>query len=559
MQTMKETAIPVPAGFPVTWERPEDASIFWQFERMHFPDPMTEMDYAFVRDAHIQFSWALEQYGMPMRYNSRRIGHRWYMAITPVDAPPEQLHAMGARGHENLQAAVGRLDELWNGEWLPEIQQHLAHWESFDLAGAEIEDLRAHFVDTIARFHRSWQIHFLQTFPVYLAMSAFEELHRELFADDTTFGPYRLLQGLGNATVESGRALWRLSRQALATPSVRRAIEGSAPDGVIAALEISAEGREFLIALRGYLATWGKRGEKVGISYPSWIEDPAPVILHLQDFVRQPERNVEAETAAITEARERSVAEARERLFGYPRPVVEQFEASLRAAQLAVAISEDHNYPIDFQTCYHVRRVLLEIGHRLVQAGHLDAADDVLYLWPEELIATLESNASVDRRALVAERRAQLARSRELVPPRVLGTLPDGPPPNDPLGRAVGKFFGAPPPPVTDASVVSGTPGSPGKARGVARVIRFLDEAAKLRAGDVLVAELTTPSWTSLFGTAAAVVTDTGGVLSHCAVVAREYGIPAVVGTGEATTIIEDGQLVEVDGDTGVVRILATF
>ena len=83
-----------------------------------------------------------------------------------------------------------------------------------------------------------------------------------------------------------------------------------------------------------------------------------------------------------------------------------------------------------------------------------------------------------------------------------------------------------------------------------------LAEAGKLKSGDVLVTETTTPPWTSLFATASAVVTDTGGVLSHCAVVAREYRIPAVVGTGEATKVLKDGQLLEVDGDAGVVRIV---
>jgi pyruvate,water dikinase len=88
-------------------------------------------------------------------------------------------------------------------------------------------------------------------------------------------------------------------------------------------------------------------------------------------------------------------------------------------------------------------------------------------------------------------------------------------------------------------------------------VLRSLSETAGLQEGEVLVAETTAPAWTPLFATAAAVVTDTGGILSHCAVVAREYRIPAVVGTGAATETIRNGQTVEVDGDAGIVRILS--
>lgn len=87
-------------------------------------------------------------------------------------------------------------------------------------------------------------------------------------------------------------------------------------------------------------------------------------------------------------------------------------------------------------------------------------------------------------------------------------------------------------------------------------MVRALAEAGKLKPGDVLVTETTAPPWTPLFASASAVVTDAGGVLSHCAVVAREYCIPAVVGTGEATALLRDGQVIEVDGDAGVVRIV---
>jgi pyruvate,water dikinase len=119
------------------------------------------------------------------------------------------------------------------------------------------------------------------------------------------------------------------------------------------------------------------------------------------------------------------------------------------------------------------------------------------------------------------------------------------------------KFLGGPPQPSDEPGVLRGNPGSPGVVRGRARVLRSLPEAAGLRQGEVLVAETTAPPWTPLFATAAAIVTDTGGILSHSAVVAREYRIPAVVGTGAATATIRSGQEVEVDGDRGIVRVLS--
>ena len=107
-----------------------------------------------------------------------------------------------------------------------------------------------------------------------------------------------------------------------------------------------------------------------------------------------------------------------------------------------------------------------------------------------------------------------------------------------------------------DGQALKGVAGSAGVVRGPAKVVRSLAEAARLQPGDVLVTERTLPPWTPLFGIAAAVVTDIGGVLSHCAIVAREYRIPAVVGTGRATKTFHDGQLLEVDGDAGTVRVV---
>ncbi len=187
----------------------------------------------------------------------------------------------------------------------------------------------------------------------------------------------------------------------------------------------------------------------------------------------------------------------------------------------------------------------------------IEEQNDVFHLTSDELRETAKSLPGLDRHGLVRERKAALERLRTIQPPRAIGTMPLGEPQDDPMGRAIGKFFGKAPRPQVEPNVLRGNAGSPGTVRGPAKVIHSLSEADKLRQGDVLIAGTTAPPWTPLFATAAAVVTDTGGVLSHCAVVAREYRIPAVVGTGTATAAIQDGQLLEVNGSDGVVRIVS--
>jgi pyruvate,water dikinase len=144
-----------------------------------------------------------------------------------------------------------------------------------------------------------------------------------------------------------------------------------------------------------------------------------------------------------------------------------------------------------------------------------------------------------------------------LHPPAALGTE-QTPPPDDQRARTFDKFFGVRGLRSDDPRVLRGNAGSPGKVKGTARVLRSASEGERLRRGDVIVAATTAPSWTPLFAAAAAVVTETGGILSHAAVVAREFAIPAVVGVAGAADAIKDGQMLEVDGDTGAVRILGS-
>ena len=119
----------------------------------------------------------------------------------------------------------------------------------------------------------------------------------------------------------------------------------------------------------------------------------------------------------------------------------------------------------------------------------------------------------------------------------------------------LGKFFGAPPPEHPDPRMINGNAASAGQVTATARVILSLDDAERLGHGDVLVCPSTMPPWTPLFAIASGVVTDHGGVLSHTAIVAREYAIPAVVGTKVGTSLIRDGQKITVDGSAGTVRL----
>ena len=546
--------IPISPNFPIRWEVPEDERMPWQLDPMHFPDPMPRWENElYCEMADMGTSPAFAGYEMPIRARGKIFNDFNYTAMFPVVAP-EDMQAQGEKADAALGAAMASMRERWEGEWLPEIKQNLALWDACDLSALSPEEMLAHYDATMEKARRLWHLHFEIVVPAYAAMGLFDDLYKDLFDEQGAFAALQLLGGFDNKTLETDCALWDLSQKAT-DAEVRQVLTTKDSGEVVAALESSAAGQVFLGELSAYLAAYGQRGPSWSLSQPSWIEDPSPVIKNLQDYIGQDGGDPRERLAALAEEREAGLTKAREQLAGYPEQVRGQFEFLLQAAQVGVVLSEDHGFWIDFQSMHRIRMVMVEVGRRLVYAGVVAEALDAFFLAIVEVRDALAALPAGDLQALVAERKADIERHRALEPPMQLGT-DYGPPPEDPLSRAFGKFFGTPPDPSQEEDNINGHAGSPGKMQGTAKVVRSLADAEKLQPGDVLVTGTTSPPWTPLFATAGAIVTDTGGILSHCAVVAREYRIPAVVGTGAATKLIRDGQTIEVDGDNGTVRIV---
>ena len=269
-------------------------------------------------------------------------------------------------------------------------------------------------------------------------------------------------------------------------------------------------------------------------------------------FATGPDPEAQARLARAEAERLQAEAEARSALAHEPK-LLEQFEKRLATAQRFGVIREEQ--VASFTSGWPVmRRALLHLGGILMERGVLIAAEDVFFLTHDELLIALAG--SLPMRSLapaVIERQKLWRRQRGLVPPLILGEMT--PMMKQMLKQAENIFRSEGEPSVRNG--LSGLPASPGQASGPIRVICTPEEFDRLQPGEVLVAPATTPAWTPLFARAAAVVTDTGSPLAHASLAAREYGIPAVVGTGNATARLKDGQVVLVDGNTGVVEVLS--
>ncbi|TWJ15056.1 pyruvate,water dikinase [Stackebrandtia albiflava] len=337
-----------------------------------------------------------------------------------------------------------------------------------------------------------------------------------------------LISGVETKTSETNRALEELAHLIRTDPALSELFRREPVDRIPDLLDRSDAGRRLRDRLADFLRRYGHRESLLlFISQPTWRDDPGIVLAILKGM---------AAGDAVT-ANGSGTAEARRAVFGHPlarwRPFRRLLERQARRAGDFVRFREDTHYYATMAMPV-MRRVLREYGDRLTAAGALDSPAQVFHLRMEELhdaSGGMPEPAAV--RELVARRTA--LRERLADTPLFDRRLPT-------RRRSA------------DAAV-SGVGASAGTATGPVRVVTGPDGFDRLRPGEILVAPYTNPAWTPLFARAAAVVVDTGAAMSHAAIVAREYGIPAVLGAAGATRTLRDGQLVTVDGDRGAVSI----
>ena len=531
-----------------------DAGLTWRLDRLHYPDPVGPLEHALVQQVVVAgTNVAFAAFGMPVAREVRRVCTYLYWMTRSLPIEAERAGEVWGGVERTLAREAATIGARWRQQALPEVLDRLASWEAFDLSGAAAPALVEHFDAAIAGLRRLHELRTRSALPAYLALSNWDDLFRAAFPDRGALDGLQALQGLPSATSDAADALRELVDVARASAAVRSALARERPTDARAELERSPEGRLFAGAVERYLDAHGHVAEKLGFAGPFLVEVPEVVIGRIAAQLRMD--GYGAERPARGGSLERWMSDV---LGAAPEGDRERLERALRSACEAAPVIEDKGRYIDGRCGYQMRRIVLELGSRLAGRGALAGRDDVWQLTPAEATEALLAAAAPSLDDRVRERSAELERFAGIRPPEVLGAAPRVlAAPASPLARSFTKLTGEPPPQPSQPTVVRGIPASRGRARGTARVVRSLGDATRVRPGDVLVTETTAPPWTPLFATVAALVTDMGGVLSHGAIVAREHGIPAVVGTSVATTAIADGQMVQVDGDAGEVRLIA--
>ena len=539
------------AAFP----SPDEIEGFWAFDKMHAPRPVTPLaSDLIVMTLADGFTEAQAEFDAGVAVTNIMVNYYYYASFHPLSDAAE-LADRKSRYEQTLAEKVPHVGRQWTEEWQPEIERQNLAEQAVDYTVMSDDELLAKLEELESRMRDQWRVHGRINF-VLIASSQYCDYYDELMQPSDPTESYQSLQGWETKSLAASRGLWQLSRTVVASPGLREVFDTTEPSERVAALEGSEEGRAFLADLRSYLDQYGWRSDAVyDIADVTWREDPSIPLAALSSYLNLDDSaspDVLQEKAVRT--RDALLAKARAELADDPDELA-HFEELYEAAHYSNPLTEDHAFWIDQMMIAIVRRFTQELGRRLAERGQLADAEDIYMLHKDELQEALRDG--VDRTELATQRREEMAAWAKVTPPPTLGTPP--PPEADPFMDAITvRLLGITPPDDTpgDPNVIKGVAGSPGVVRGPARVVRSLAEASVLEDGDIMVCEMTLPPWVPLFSIVGGVVADTGGVLSHTAIVARDFELPAVVGTQVGTSAIADGTMVEVDGTKGTVTIL---
>jgi phosphohistidine swiveling domain-containing protein len=556
--------------FPIEWDEGEE-ELFWIYDDLHCPNPVSPMFFD-IGGWWLTCDHMFRRFGTPFAADwiAKEINGYVYTAAVPADsrieseateyqaryAPrvprdPDHAAKIGAYLGWVLPHYAGNFLDWWRDRLRPEIERNFEYLDGFDTEGAGFIELAVLLEDAIDIHDRHWKIHWMLNFAQFASTQSLNALLEEEKGDAAAALMGRLQSSIEDRNWDSIEDLWKMKEEIKEDSELQAAFEGETAADVMGALEGSERGRRFIEERVephqrhfGYKAIWSHE-----FAFKTWREDPAPMIEAVRGYLATDYDY----PAAIAGVREDLEAAKREALEGAEGGALEDaLERSLSMNPL----TPDHHFYIDQGTNARLRLLLIAIGEKLVEAGAIDDAEDVMFLRYNELRLLMADQEAFDARDLIGDRRDAREDAFEKRPPSWVGTATQTALdfPYNALWGFPEKFHAGEP---ATTGEVRGLAASAGVVEGPARYVQSLDEFDQVQDGEILVCRMTNPAWVVLFTKIAGLVTEAGGAVSHPAVVAREFGIPAVVGTTNAGERIATGDRVRVNGTTGVVEILS--
>jgi len=566
-------------SFPVNWESEKEKKLFWVYDDLHCPRPVSPM-YNDIGNWVLTCDHMFRRFGTPFASDwiSKVVNGYLFTAAVPCDPDlavpatefgnvyyprvpkddPEYAGKIGAYLGAVLPVYGAHFPDWWRNRLVPEMSGNLDYLESMIDKWEELSLMEWAVVleDGIDILDRHWKIHWMLNFSQLSATLALRGT-LEAAVGEITQKYEEILGRLQNSAADRNwdaiELLVELKDEVKGDDVLKAAFAKESGAEILAELDGTERGKKFLAEGLsryqrefGWHAVWSHE-----FIYPSRFETPEPCLDIIKGYLESDydHRPVVAELAE--DIKRASV----ELLEGIPEGEALEALKAANAVNLQMApLTPDHHFYIDQGTHQHVRVVLISIGKKLVQMGALTEPDDTVYLRYNELRYLMGDPENFDAKSIVAQRRAERAEHEKIRPPDFIGTATESQ-----LEFPYLNLWGFPEKLHYDTETkgkIEGLGVSPGVIEGVAKVVSSPEEFDQVKQGDIMVCQMTNPAWTPLFAIIGGIVCDAGGMVAHPAVMAREFGIPGVTGTGIATREIKTGDRLRVDGTAGVVEIL---
>jgi pyruvate,water dikinase len=566
--------------------REEEDKRFWFYNGMHFPEPMPAFDMITAESCYLSIGrYQGRVFSIPtvLGIEHRVVNGYVYITSNEVTDP-----ALIEKRLETFLPRLGFYYENWDtlvNRWQTEVDKRIAELGELDIPHLpEIEDedeaIHQQKLGPNYRLMRSYdrclqlynelnQLHFELLLLAYGAYLTFFQFCTQAFPDMGMQTMTQMIGGDDTTMFRPDDELKALARSAIELGVASAFVDGRSHVEIEAELRESEAGRAWLADLESRKYPWFfmSTGDGFYHHHRAWADDLrlpfaaiTGYIAHLGEGgkLERPQQQILAERERIAHEYSELLSTDEERA---------QFAQMVGLCRHVFPHAEGHKFFIEHWGTTLFFNKLREIGAVFVEQGFFEDAGDIFYLNIHEVHEALSdvglawSGGSAGRGTVywppkIARRKEILAKLGEWTPPPALGSVPDVI--SDPTvqllwgvtSERLRAWAGG------SAGDVSGYGASPGVVEGLARVVRTVDEIGDVKTGEVLVCSVTAPSWGPVFPKIAAAVSDIGGIMSHAAIVSREYGLPAVVGTGFGTKQIQNGQRVRVDGDSGVVTVL---
>ncbi len=547
---------------------PDDEDIFWFRDDLHQPYPISPLGMTTVQKHH---AWGYHVAAEETKLPPSKGGHvkifkgRVFLGFEELKDGAE----IGKRAAE-FAKLLDTLREHWDDYYnrhIEEVKQGLNFMGSVN-DGMSDADLSYAFRRSEEINKRNWEIHFTLMYPADALYFEFEAFCKEngIEEKDATV----MLKGLDTMATRTDSGLWELTKLAEES-KIGDMFLTEEPKDLLRKLKEDPGSARWLESFHQFMETYGHRitAAHLDVIFPTWIEDPTPVLETIKTYLPRVRQgwNIRTEREKMVKETQEAADHFMSKLSGDKQEV---FKKLLEVGRKIYQFQEDHGFYIDGASTAGLHDVAMVCGKRLSQYGLLERPEDIFFLNYNELDEVMTGLARNKNAAIyhyrrmvpctVKERQWGWNQVKELQEaPLTLGIVPEKV--TDPI---MIKVFGMIDEVIKAGKVeelkimdrFEGYPGAPGIVEGPARVITNFEDFPKLKHGEILVCPYTATAWTPLFPKIKGVITDTGGMLTHAAITAREYRIPAVVGTWRATKSIKDGDIIRIDGNLGLVEIL---